>query len=322
MHLNYFCAQFAVVLQAFADFDIGQDMATYVRDLRQDAISLRQRLQHTEAVKEQLHDELVTSLSQGSALRKAHGRLSGILQTGNGWQDDSCQTLESLVLDQSMEIQSLNRRLLESEARLGYPEAPDTQHTPDLRKSSQMQGSSLARYLSPQHLATNNSVAGNTRAEPSQKCTTNSTMPWQTTGNAEVESSEYKKNEAQRRQLVGAASTITKNRYNKSISGSPARLTASSLASLSGLQEGKPSGSPPFRRWNEVEGALAKARMAADTMMDEAITACDEEAQRLQRLLHLQGDKAQWAAMVQQQVLNLSQHDPRPNARLSSLLNI
>jgi hypothetical protein len=51
---------------------------------------------------------------------------------------------------------------------------------------------------------------------------------------------------------------------------------------------------------NGQEGALQEARAAAEDMMDAAITACDVQAQQLQRSLTLQAEKWEWAAVVQQ----------------------
>ena len=51
---------------------------------------------------------------------------------------------------------------------------------------------------------------------------------------------------------------------------------------------------------NGQEGALQVARAAAEDMMDAAITACDVQAQQLQRSLTLQAEKWEWTAVVQQ----------------------
>jgi hypothetical protein len=51
------------------------------------------------------------------------------------------------------------------------------------------------------------------------------------------------------------------------------------------------------------EGALVQSLQAAESMMEKAIMSCDVEVQRLQRLLSLQEEKAQWWKVVKEQMV-------------------
>jgi hypothetical protein len=99
-----------------------QDMASYVADLRDNTLALRRQLRNSEADKEELHTNLHASLAQGSCLKNAHARLSGMLKSGVLWQDEACETLESVCLSQALEIETLRRSLTEAK----HPSSGDT----------------------------------------------------------------------------------------------------------------------------------------------------------------------------------------------------
>ena len=142
-------------------------MATYIRDLSQEASDLRQKLKETESNHNKLQADLVTSLSQNRCLKKAHTRLSGMLRSGLHWQDETCQTLEGVVLDQAMGMEALKRRLVEFESGNTQPKLTDSGALPTFGHSAMQAVIRGNSAIDEQHYSSViRSVGGGTQEQP------------------------------------------------------------------------------------------------------------------------------------------------------------
>ena len=175
-------------------------MATYIRDLSQEASDLRQKLKETESNNNKLQADLVTSLSQNRCLKEAHTRLSGMLRSGLHWQDETCQTLESVVLDQAMGMEALKRRLVEFESGNTQPKLTDSGALPTFGHSAMQEVMRGNSAVDEQHYSSIiRSVGGGMQEQP---LTT-------TCGN------QSKDQKLLLRSTTMAASIISKHRNNK-----------------------------------------------------------------------------------------------------------
>ena len=91
-----------------------QDLSSYVREVRRDSVALRERVKGYEADQQHLRSGLASSLAEGRCLKSANARLSVMLKSGSRWDDEACETLEGVCLNQALEIQSLKGRLAET----------------------------------------------------------------------------------------------------------------------------------------------------------------------------------------------------------------
>jgi hypothetical protein len=178
-------------------------MATYIRDLSQEASDLRQKLKETESNHNKLQADLVTSLSQNRLLKKAHTRLSGMLRSGLHWQDETCQTLEGVVLDQAMGMEALKRRLVEFESGNTQPKLTDSGALPTFGHSAMQAVIRGNSAIDEQHYSSvTRSVGGGTQEQP-------------LTTNCVVERNQSKDQKCLLRETTIAASIISKHRNNK-----------------------------------------------------------------------------------------------------------
>ena len=187
-----------------------QDLASYVREMRLNSVALQEKVKGHEADQHCLRSGLAKSLAEGRFLKSANSRLSGMLKSGSRWNDDACETLETVCYNQSLEIESLKGRLAQAGGESASLSEKCTPPEAAASASALQQPTTVAAASSARDTVSDGLVRRKDKVET----------------NTDTEKAQELK------QRLGASRIISKHRYNQSSSTTPG-AHASALATTS-----------------------------------------------------------------------------------------